>query len=110
MPSSQPSPLVLDLNGDGIQTLSIEDGVYFDHNSNFFAEKSGWINPGDALLSRDINNNGIIDNGSELFGDSTLLTNGQKATNGFEALADLDSNGDGFIDLNDPVWNELRLW
>jgi hypothetical protein len=110
MPPTQPSPLVFDLNDDGIQTLSVNDGVYFDHNVNLFAEKTGWINPDDAFLVRDVNNNGIIDNGSELFGNNTLLSNGQKAANGFEALADLDSNGDGFFDSNDQAWNELLLW
>jgi hypothetical protein len=110
LPVTQPSPLVLDLNGDGIQTLSVSFGVYFDHNNNLFAEKTGWVNPFDAFLVRDINNNGIIDNGFELFGDNTLLLNGQKAEHGFSALADLDSNGDGFIDLTDQAWNELLLW
>jgi hypothetical protein len=58
--------LVLDLNGDGTQTLPIRDGVYFDHNINLFAEKTGWINPSDAFLVIDINNNGIIDNSSDV--------------------------------------------
>jgi hypothetical protein len=48
---------------------------------------------------RDLNGNGTIDSGRELFGDNTILTRGaragQVAANGFEALADLDSNADG---------------
>jgi hypothetical protein len=39
-----------------------------------------------------------IDDGSELFGNNTILSNGNKAANGFEALKDLDSNNDGKID------------
>jgi hypothetical protein len=110
IPLSLPSPLVFDLNGGGIQTIHLNDGVYFDHNNNLFAEKIVWINPNDAFLVRDINFNGLIDNGSELFGDNTILSSGQKAINGFEALSNLDFNSDGFIDFNDQIWNELLLW
>jgi Ca2+-binding RTX toxin-like protein len=117
-PSSQPnsnrynvdSPIVLDLDGDGVETVSAEGGVYFDHDGNRFAEKSGWVGGDDALLIRDLNGNGIIDGGSELFGNNTLLANGKKAANGFEALAELDSNGDGIVDKNDAAWSQLKLW
>jgi hypothetical protein len=110
IPLSQPSPLVFDLNNNGIYTLNFKNGVFFDHNTNLFAEKTGWINPNDCFLARDINFNGLIDNGSELFGDNTILSNGQKAINGFEALIDLDLNFDGFINSSDQIWNELLLW
>ena len=63
------SPLTLDLDGDGVETVSVNDGVYFDHDGNGFAEKSGWVSKDDAILVRDLNNNGQIDDGSELFGD-----------------------------------------
>jgi hypothetical protein len=77
------SPLVVDLDGDGVETISKEDGVYFDHDKNGFAEKSGWAGADDGILVRDINNNGQIDDGSELFGNNTILSNGAKALNGF---------------------------
>ena len=81
------SPLTLDLDGNGVETVSVNDGVYFDHDGNGFAEKSGWVSKDDAILVRDLNNNGQIDDGSELFGDQTILSDGTKAANGFEALA-----------------------
>ena len=86
------SPLVVDLDGDGIETLGTDAGVYFDHDDNGFLEKTGWVGKDDGLLVRDINNNGKIDDGTELFGDNSVLSNGVKAFNGFEALADLDTN------------------
>jgi hypothetical protein len=104
------SPIILDLNGDGVRTIPITDGTYFDHDGNRFAESTGWVNLEDALLVRDLNGNGQIDDGGELFGNNTLLANGQKAANGFEALAELDSNGDGVVDADDEAWDELRLW
>ena len=59
---------------------------------------------------RDINGDGRINNGSELFGNHTLLANGKKAANGFDALKELDSNGDGKITRADDAWSELRVW
>jgi hypothetical protein len=110
-PKPQLSPIVLDFNkNDVVDTVGLPDEVYFDHDGNRFAERTGWLGQGDAFLVRDLNGNGQIDDGGELFGDKTLLANGQKAANGFAALADLDSNNDGVIDQNDEFWSELRLW
>ena len=75
----QASPLALDLDGDGVETTTVESGVYFDHDDNGFAEKSGWVGKDDGLLVRDINNNGLIDDGTELFGNNSVLSSGAKA-------------------------------
>ncbi len=104
------SPLVIDLDGDGVETTTTKDGVYFDHDGNGFIEKSAWVGQGDGLLVRDINNNGEIENGTELFGNNSVLSSGVKALNGFEALKDLDSNGDGIFNNADAAWNEVKVW
>ena len=104
------SPIVLDLDGDGVQTQGLKDFVFFDHDGNEFAERTGWVETGDGLLVRDLDGNGKIETGAELFGNNTLLKNGQMAANGYEAMADLDDNFDGKIDQNDAAWNELRIW
>lgn len=59
-------PLVIYLNKNGKYTNSQKDGTHFDFEGDGFAEKTSWIESGDGLLVRDINNNGIIDDG-ELF-------------------------------------------
>jgi len=59
---------------------------------------------------RDVNRNGSIDSGAELFGGATELANGQRAGNGFAALAQLDSNNDGKIDTTDASFGELKVW
>ncbi len=64
----------------------------------------------DGLLVMDRDGDGIIENGGELFGDQTILQNGQKATDGFEALAQWDGNADGKIDIDDAVWSQLKIW
>jgi Ca2+-binding RTX toxin-like protein len=104
------SPLALDLDGDGVETLALADGVYFDHDGDGFAEKTGWIAPDDGLLALDRNGNGTIDSGAELFGDRTVLAGGVQAADGFLALAELDGNRDGRIDAGDAAYAQLRIW
>ena len=105
-------PLALDLDGDGIETVATNGftGTLFDHTGSGIRTATGWISADDGLLVRDINGNGIIDNGTELFGDNTKLKNGGAAQHGFAALADLDSNGDKVIDAKDAAFKELRVW
>lgn len=107
----QYSPLVLDLKGDGIRLSGPGTGVLFDLDDTGIAVRTGWVNrPDDAFLVRDINQNGRIDSGAELFGSATRLPNGSRAANGFEALKALDANQDGAFTPEDPVWNEVNLW
>ena len=104
-------PLVLDLNNDGITMGSALDSyAQFDLDASGFKERVGWINAKDGFLARDLNGNGKIDSGRELFGEHTLLKNGKLATNGFEALSDLDSNGDGIVDTKDAMFSSLKVW
>ena len=104
-------PLVLDLDGDGIETLALETlKLHFDHDGNRYAERSGWVAPDDALLVYDRDDNQSIDNGSELFGNRTRLADGTLAANGFEALRPFDCNGDGRVDSGDADWARLQLW
>ncbi|MBD2519906.1 hypothetical protein H6G93_34185, partial [Nostoc sp. FACHB-973] len=104
------SPLILDLDGDGVETIGTSEGIHFDHDGNNFAETTGWVGKDDGLLVWDKNGNGSIDDGSELFGNSTTLAAGGKASNGFKALADLDANHDGKVDANDAAFAQLRVW
>lgn len=103
-------PILLDLDGDGLETVGLASNVYFDHDGDGVLTKTGWAGANDALLVWDRNGNGTIDTGAELFGDFTVLPNGTLAPNGFAALAALDANGDGVIDATDPAFAELKLW
>lgn len=103
-------PLIVDLDGDGVETVNINHGVYFDLNVDGFAQKTGWVHSDDGLLVMDRNGNGRIDDGRELFGDATILKNGKVAKDGFEALADLDLNNDGKIDSTDAAWSQIKVW
>ena len=104
-------PIALDLNNNGkIDTLSLENGVFFDHNGDEIAFKSSWISGGDGILARDINGDNEINSGAELFGNFTQLKNGELAKNGVEALKDLDSDDNGVFDESDKAFNEILVW
>jgi len=70
----------------------------------------GWVGSGDGLLARDLDGDGQIDDGSELFGEATVLEGGVRAKDGFEALAALDTNLDGKLDAQDEAFASLRVW
>ncbi len=105
-------PLVFDLGGDGITTVSIDDSnAFFDLDSNGFAEKTSWVGAKEGLLAYDKNGDGIINGGNELFGDRTLMKDGRTlASSGFTSLAEYDDNKDGKIDGNDAIYTLLRIW
>jgi len=104
------SPIVLDLDGNGIQTISQAYGVNFDLNNDGNIDKAGWVAGKDGLLVRDLNGDGVINHGGELFGEGTVLADGSKAKDGYQALAALDSNLDGLIDANDATFGSLQVW
>ena len=108
------SPLVLDLNGDGLRLSSAQHGVHFDLTGHG-AMKTAWVlGRDDALLAIDRNGNGRIDHGGELFGQAPSLA-GTLEADGFAALRWLDSadfggNGNGVIDRGDRMFAKLLLW
>jgi hypothetical protein len=104
------TPIVLDLNGNGISTLAMANGVQFDLLASGKPVQTGWVAPSDGLLVRDLNADGAINNGTELFGNATVLSDGSKASDGYQALAELDSNHDGVISNADTVYSQLGVW
>ncbi|MGE3612046.1 MAG: Ig-like domain-containing protein, partial [Sulfurimonas sp.] len=104
-------PLVLDLNqNDQTSTALADSHAYFDYNGDGDREHTAWMESGDALLAMDLNGDGAITNGGELFGDFTKLQDGSFAQDGYAALAQYDSNSDNIIDKNDARFGELLLW
>jgi len=104
------SPLVLDLNGDGIQTTELDQGVIFDLIGSGQSQNTAWVDRHDGFLVLDYNRDGLINNGTELFGNGTMLSDGTRAADGWNALAALDSNHDGKVDAGDTMFKDLCLW
>jgi hypothetical protein len=111
------SPIVVDVAGGGYKLTDVTDGVVFDLTGHG-PQKISWTDPrkGNAWLVHDRNHNGVIDNGSELFGSYTPQPHSEDGPpNGFRALAVHDQpenggNGNGRIDAGDRVYANLRLW
>ena len=105
-------PIVLDLDGDGIETVAGAqfNGSLFDHDKDGIRTSTGWVKSDDGILVIDRNQDGLINNGGELFGDSVTLKDGTQAKHGYAALAEFDSNGDGKVDSNDIDFNKLQVW
>ncbi len=112
------SPLVLDLDGDGLELTSVWAGtpVSFDVLGDGNKVRTGWVFGDDALLALDVDGNGRIDSGAELFGENSARAAAKDKwafrnfESGFQALAAHDANEDGAVDAKDPVFARLLLW
>jgi Ca2+-binding RTX toxin-like protein len=110
VPAEEPSlaaPIVFDYDGDGAGLVAMADSsTLFDMNSDGIADKTGWIEQGDALLSLDRNGNGLIDNISEI----SFIGDKAGAKTDLEGLSAFDSNADGLLNGEDDRFVEFKLW
>ncbi len=98
------TPIAIDLNGDGIHTVSRANSAgMFDLLGSGTAINSGWLSGDDGFLAVDSNGNGKIDNIAELFG-------GLGKGDGFAKLASFDSNADGLVNADDADFASLKIW
>lgn len=111
-----PSPVILDVSGNGFDLTDRTNGVMFDIDGNGTPEHTAWTASGsdDAWLFLDRNGNNRVDNGLELFGNFTVQPY-SPTPNGFVALSIYDrpergGNDDGVIDSRDSIFSSLRLW
>lgn len=101
------APVVLDLDGDGIELVKrTKSAAMFDYNGDGADDDTGWLKGDDGFLVIDRNNDGLITEASEL----TLASEDEDARSGLQGLARLDSNGDGRVDTDDARFGELRVW
>ncbi|MFA6499110.1 MAG: hypothetical protein WC256_08375 [Desulfurivibrionaceae bacterium] len=93
-------PLVINFNG---KAAELSGGRFaFDLDADGNTEQISGLAAGSGFLALDRNQDGKINNGLELFGPAS--------GRGFGELAQLDSDGNGWLDENDPRYAELRVW
>ena len=100
-------PIVLDLDGDGLELVDYDSSVvHFDMDLDGIADRTGWVGADDALLALDRNGNGIIDDSSEIsFADDL-----ENALTDLEGLRAFDTNQNGLLDAGDERFAEFLVW
>lgn len=94
-------PLVINLSGE-LASVDTQKTFLFDLDSDGQKEAMALLKEGNGFLALDTNENGKIDDGSELFGT--------KSGNGFADLSLYDDDKNGVIDENDAIFDKLRIW
>ena len=101
------SPIILDLDGDGVEMRSIKKAkAAFDMNGDGAVDDTGWVGKDDGFLVIDRNNDGRINHASEL----SFAAEDPGAVSDLEALSALDNNGDGVLNKDDVRFGELKVW
>jgi hypothetical protein len=93
-------PLVINLDSN-ITELS-DQKFEFDIDNDGILDTISQLGAGSGYIALDKNDDGVINDGSELFGT--------KSGNGFKDLAEYDDDGNGWIDENDEIWDKLLIW
>ncbi|NRB75158.1 MAG: tandem-95 repeat protein, partial [Verrucomicrobiales bacterium] len=100
-------PVVIDLDGDGVEFRSVRKGIELDVDGDGVAERTAWANEDDAVLVYDENDNNEVDGRSEFaFADYSADPN---ATD-LEGLRHFDTNEDLVLDANDAEFEAFKLW
>ncbi len=93
-------PLVINLDTN-VAKVS-DQKFFFDLDCDGEEEEISSLQAGSGFLALDLNGDGQINDGSELFGT--------KSGDGFKDLSRYDSDGNGWIDEADPIWEKLLIW
>ncbi len=93
-------PLVINYAGSAAQL--VETDLQFDIDLDGTPDQLKFVAPGSGFLALDKNNDGQINDGSELFGPTS--------GDGFAELAAYDQDGNNWIDENDDIYSRLRIW
>lgn len=93
-------PLMINLDTN-IGSVS-DQKFFFDLDSDGKEEEISFAGKGSGFLALDKNGDGKINDGSELFGT--------KSGDGFKDLAEYDEDGNGWIDENDSIYSQLKVW
>ncbi|RUW13677.1 type I secretion C-terminal target domain-containing protein [Mesorhizobium sp. M1A.F.Ca.IN.022.05.2.1] len=107
-PFAVATPVVLDLNHDGIQTTDLTHStVSFDYNGDGVASKTAWVDSHDGILAIDLNGDGKVNNGSEI----AFTQHAPGAATDLAALEQVyDTNHDGKLTVADHDFAQFGVW
>ena len=93
-------PLIINVD-DNVTSVS-DRKFYFDLDGDGKKDRISYASQGSGFLALDKNEDGVINDGSELFGT--------KSGDGFKDLSAYDEDGNGWIDEGDSVFSKLKVW
>lgn len=93
-------PLVVNFNDCPAELKSMD--FFFDLDADGEKEKIKTLSENSGYLALDLNGDGLINDGSELFGT--------KSGDGFHDLSLYDEDHNGWIDENDSIFEKLKIW
>ena len=100
-------PIVLDLDGDGVELAALEDSTaFYDINGDGYRERMAWASADDGFLAYDKDGDGVISAHDEL----SFVSYVEGAETDLEGLAHFDTNGNGKLDSGDADWSKFRVW
>ena len=99
-------PIVIDLDGDGIQLAHAPMATRFAMSPDNLLRPDAWLNAGDGFLVLDKDSDGQINDITEMFSEFFV----EDASTGLGALSTLDANQDGLMDAQDPLFSQLAIW
>lgn len=108
--TSHHGPIVVDLDGDGVELVSlIGSETFFDVDDDNYKELTGWASADDGILAIDNNGDGKIKEADEfIFAELTKKKTDDTDLEAFRAR--YDSNDDGVFDSNDAKWSKAGIW
>ena len=101
------SPIILDLDGDGVETLSARDShARFDLDGDGKLDDTSWVGKDDGLLYLDRNGDGTVSGADEI----TFIDDWPGAASDLAGLRGFDSNADGKLDASDVGFAHFGVW
>ena len=100
-------PVFLDLDGDGVELVSLEDSTaYYDIHGDGFRYNLSWVAPDDGILAYDRDGDGQISDREEI----AFVDYVEGARTDLEGLRHFDTNGDNQLTTADGEWSKFRVW